>query len=74
MAPPSVGVATPMKIVPSTRKIRKSGGTMTKVTCSASADRKRKPVILPMIQFNTAAVKANTMATAMIRMTKSAPR
>ncbi len=36
MAPPSVGVATPMKIVPSTRKIRDSGGTMTKVTCCAS--------------------------------------
>ena len=55
MAPPSVGVATPMKIVPSTRKIRNSGGTITKVTCWASADRKRKPVILPRIQFSTAA-------------------
>ena len=74
MAPPSVGVATPMKIVPSTRKIRNSGGTITKVTCCASCDRNRKPVILPMIQFSTATEKANRMATAMVRTTKSAPR
>ena len=47
IAPPSVGVATPMKIVPKTRKIRNSGGTMTKVTCCASNERNRKPVILP---------------------------
>ena len=38
IAPPSVGVATPMKMVPSTRKIRNSGGIITKVTRSASAD------------------------------------
>jgi hypothetical protein len=44
MAPPSVGVATPMKIVPSTRKMRRSGGTITKVTCSAMRDTKRRPV------------------------------
>ena len=37
MAPPSVGVAMPMKIVPSTRKIRNSGGTITKVVCCAIA-------------------------------------
>ena len=73
IAPPSVGVATPMKIVPSTRKMRNSGGTMTKVTCWASADRNRKPVILRMIQFTNAATNANMIATAMIRMTKSAP-
>ena len=42
MAPPSVGVARPMKIVPSTRKIRTSGGTMTKVTCSARLDSERR--------------------------------
>ena len=46
MAPPSVGVATPMKMVPSTRKIRNSGGTITNVTCCAISDRKRKPVSL----------------------------
>ena len=33
IAPPSVGVAMPRKIVPSTRKIRNSGGTMTNVVC-----------------------------------------
>ena len=38
MAPPSVGVATPRKIVPSTRKISASGGISTNVTCSASRD------------------------------------
>ena len=74
MAPPSVGVATPMKIVPSTRKIRNSGGTMTKVTCWARCDRKRSPVILLMIQFSTATENANTMETAIVRTTKSAPR
>jgi hypothetical protein len=36
MAPPSVGVAMPRKMVPSTRKISTSGGISTKVTCSAS--------------------------------------
>ena len=38
MAPPSVGVATPRKMVPSTRKISSSGGISTKVTRSASLD------------------------------------
>jgi hypothetical protein len=32
MAPPSVGVAMPRKMVPSTRKISSSGGISTKVT------------------------------------------
>ena len=35
MAPPSVGVATPRKIVPSTRKMSASGGISTNVTRSA---------------------------------------
>src|SRR5256885_16752025 len=35
MAPPSVGVATPRKMVPSTRKISASGGVRTKDTRSA---------------------------------------
>ena len=48
MAPPSVGVATPMKMVPSTRKIRPSGGTITKVTCSARLDTMRRPVVRSM--------------------------
>ena len=38
IAPPSVGVATPRKIVPSTRKISASGGISTKVTRSAICD------------------------------------
>ena len=55
MAPPSVGVATPMKIVPSTRKIRNSGGTITKVTCCGQRRQEAaSPVILPMSQFSTA--------------------
>ena len=44
MAPPSVGVATPMKMVPRTRKISASGGTITKVVCSAMTVTRRKPV------------------------------
>ena len=38
IAPPSVGVAMPRKIVPSTRKIRASGGINTNVTRSAMRD------------------------------------
>ena len=41
IAPPSVGVAMPRKMVPSTRKIRASGGIITKVTRSAMRDSKR---------------------------------
>ncbi len=37
-APPSVGVATPMKMVPRTRKISTSGGSRTKTTRSDSLD------------------------------------
>ncbi len=36
IAPPSVGVATPRKIVPSTRKIKASGGISTKKTRRSS--------------------------------------
>src|SRR5437868_13240031 len=61
IAPPSVGVARPIKIVPSTRKIRNSGGTITNVVCCAIADRKRNPVNLSMIQFTTATKNANKM-------------
>ena len=69
MAPPSVGVATPMKIVPSTRKISASGGTMTKMTCSASTD--NSPIRSSLLR--TAKEKASVMATDMVRTTKSAP-
>jgi hypothetical protein len=43
IAPPSVGVATPRKIVPRTRKISTSGGISTKVTRSASFDSRPSP-------------------------------
>ncbi len=69
MAPPSVGVATPMKIVPSTRKISASGGTMTKMTCSASTD--NSPIRSSLLR--TAKMKASVIATDMVRTTKSAP-
>ena len=73
MAPPSVGVATPMKMVPSTRKIRNSGGTITKVVCCAMCDRKRKPVRRWTIQFTIATPNANMMLKNMLSTTKSAP-
>ena len=38
MAPPSVGVAMPRKIVPSTRNTSASGGISTMTTCCASRD------------------------------------
>ena len=47
MAPPSVGVATPRKMVPSTRKIRPSGGISTKVTRSAMRD--SRPSLSPLL-------------------------
>ena len=40
MAPPSVGVAIPKKIVPNTKKIKINGGIKTKVTCSANLESK----------------------------------
>ena len=43
-----------MKIVPSTRKISASGGTMTKMTCSASRDSNRMPSIRSQSQLTTA--------------------
>ena len=63
-----------MKMVPSTRKIKNSGGTITKVTCWASRDRILNPVTCPTIQLSTAQEKANRIPTAMVRTTKSAPR
>ena len=59
MAPPSVGVATPMNIVPSTRKMSDNGGTITKVTCCARCDSSRHPVILLTIQLSTATANAD---------------
>ena len=69
MAPPSVGVATPMKMVPSTRKMSASGGTMTKVTSCAMFDRR------PSLRKRLASASEKEIATAsdIVRMTKSAP-
>ena len=43
MAPPSVGVATPIKIVPSTKNINNKGGTITKTTREVIFDSKPVP-------------------------------
>ena len=58
-----------MKIVPSTRKINDSGGTMTKITCSASFDRSPSRNNL----LRTAIAKAIATASDIVRITKSAP-
>ena len=54
IAPPSVGVAMPRKMVPNTRKISPSGGISTKVTRSAILD--RRPSLKTL--FSTASAKA----------------
>ena len=69
MAPPSVGVATPRKMVPSTRKIRISGGMSTKVTCCAKRDSRPMPVTL----LTTASVNATSEATVSDMITTSSP-
>ena len=60
MAPPSVGVATPRKMVPSTRKMSASGGISTNVTRSAMRD--RSPILKTW--FATEAAKATPTPTA----------
>ena len=69
MAPPSVGVATPRKMVPRTRKIRISGGISTKVTCCAKRESRPSPVNLLI----RASVRASKDATVMDMMTISSP-
>ena len=59
MAPPSVGVAMPRKMVPSTRKISASGGISTNVTRSAMFD--SKPSLVTLLR--TAAMKATPTPT-----------
>ena len=61
IAPPSVGVAMPRKIVPSTKKISPSGGIITKVTRSAIFDSSPMPVT----RLITAATKAMATPTHM---------
>ncbi len=55
IAPPSVGVATPRKMVPSTRKISSSGGISTKVTRSARRDKRLsfRPLLISAITSAT---------------------
>ena len=48
MAPPSVGVAMPKKIVPKTKKIKTNGGISTKVTRSVKRESKPARVYLLM--------------------------
>ncbi len=54
IAPPSVGVAQPRKMVPSTRKMSASGGIRTKITCSASFESRPRRAV----RFTSAAAKA----------------
>ena len=67
IAPPSVGVATPRKIVPSTRKMRASGGISTNVTRSAIFD--SRPSFSSLLM--TAAKNAAPMATAIVMTMRS---
>jgi len=69
MAPPSVGVAIPRKMVPSTRNIKINGGMSTKVTRSASRDSKPSRATRLTIA-STSAVKD---AIATEKMTTSSP-
>jgi len=59
IAPPSVGVAMPRKMVPRTRKIRASGGISTKVTRSAIFDSRPRPAT----RLTTASRKATPTPT-----------
>ena len=45
IAPPSVGVAIPMKMVPNTKKMRITGGISAKTKRSASWDKSPHPVM-----------------------------
>ena len=69
IAPPSVGVATPRKMVPSTRKISTSGGISTKVTCSVSRD--SRPSF--STRLSSASASASSEATVIDMMRISSP-
>ena len=69
MAPPSVGVATPKKMVPSTKKIKIKGGINTKVTCSANLDNKPMRVT----RFTMAKLKATKEVTVKDMISTSSP-
>ena len=69
IAPPSVGVAMPRKMVPSTRKISTSGGISTKVTCSVRRD--SRPILKNLL--TSASASASSEATVIDRMKISSP-
>ncbi len=69
IAPPSVGVAMPRKMVPSTRKISTSGGMSTKVTCSVRRD--SSPILKNLL--TSASTSASTDATVIDMMKISSP-
>ena len=66
IAPPSVGVATPRKIVPSTRKISSRGGISTNVTRSAARDSSPRRVILLKLAATKASATPKHMDTTMV--------
>ena len=66
IAPPSVGVATPRKIVPSTRKISSSGGISTKVIRSLMRDSRPRRVILFSVAITKASVTPTHSETTMV--------
>jgi hypothetical protein len=63
IAPPSVGVATPRKMVPSTRKISASTGISTNTTRSASFDSTLNFSSLPISAAKNATAVPTTVAT-----------
>ena len=65
MAPPSVGVAMPRKMVPRTRKISASGGTSTKTTLRAMPD----SLFQPSRWSASVMAKAKTTASVMAQIT-----
>ena len=69
MAPPSVGVATPRKMVPSTRKINTSGGIRTKVTWRARRD--NRPTFMALSR--SASISATIAPMVMDRISTSSP-
>ena len=73
IAPPCVGVASPMKIVPSTRKIKNNGGTITNVTRSANRDSNLCPSIGSSIRLAKATGNAAPTVSAIVRTTRSGP-
>ncbi|CAM3145127.1 hypothetical protein PANO111632_05085 [Paracoccus nototheniae] len=62
IAPPSVGVAIPRKIVPSTRKTSASGGIITMITCRVIGDSRPSPVTRSSIAASSSTATATVAA------------